>query len=75
MKVVLRIAPGYQLGTERGMNTYDCYYLEGNNRRSSVFVVATGDADALLRAEELLTESDSFQWKFGKATVSLAVSH
>jgi hypothetical protein len=42
---------------ERGMNTYDCFYLEDDVRQSHVTLVAADDAEAFVRAEELLAES------------------
>jgi hypothetical protein len=39
------------------MNTYDGRYLDGDDQRSHVAIVATNDAHALLRAEELLAGS------------------
>ena len=39
------------------MDTYDCYYLQGNTEYSKVTIVANSDAEALLRAEELVSDS------------------
>lgn len=49
------------------MSTYDCYYLKDGNARSPVYVVAANDAEALLRAEELLAESRSITMEVRQA--------
>jgi hypothetical protein len=42
------------------VDTYDCYYLQNDTKHSQVTIVANSDAEALLRAEELLAESRFF---------------
>ena len=39
------------------MNTYEGFYLEGDIRHSRVYITAANDAEALVRAEELLADS------------------
>ena len=45
------------MSREGGMHTYQCFYLEKGVRQANVYVVARDDADALLRAEEMLADS------------------